>query len=68
MDETGFALPDRGVLLNGQTKCASLLTVKHQSDHNKRYTCQFVNKKTVMIEGHYTPVFIGKIITKSKVK
>ncbi|KAL3979379.1 drebrin-like protein [Sarotherodon galilaeus] len=45
VDETGFALPDRGVLQNGQTKCVSLLT--------------FLNKKTVMIEGHYTPVFIA---------
>ncbi|XP_030577802.1 uncharacterized protein LOC115774587 [Archocentrus centrarchus] len=59
VDETGT------VLLNSfsnkdSMKCVSLLTVNHQSGHNKRYTCQFVKENSVKIEAHYPPVLIGR--------
>ncbi|XP_070781954.1 uncharacterized protein [Enoplosus armatus] len=38
-------------------KCVSVLTVKRQSGHNRRYTCQFLDKSNVEIEAHYTPDF-----------
>ena len=42
----------------GQTNCVSVLTVKRQSGHNRRYTCQVVNERNkVQVEDHYTPVF-----------
>ncbi|XP_042247143.1 uncharacterized protein LOC121882767 [Thunnus maccoyii] len=58
--ETGTVLLGEGVgyEIIGQTDCVSVLTVKRQSGHNRRYTCQWMNKNNkVRIEAHYTPVF-----------
>ncbi|XP_044025130.1 uncharacterized protein LOC122863074 [Siniperca chuatsi] len=60
VDETGTVLLGEGVGYKflGQMNCVSVLTVKHQSGHNRRYSCQFVNKENnVEIEADYTPVF-----------
>ncbi|XP_067429385.1 carcinoembryonic antigen-related cell adhesion molecule 1-like [Thunnus thynnus] len=60
LNETGTVLLGEGVgyEIIGQTDCVSVLTVKRQSGHNRRYTCQWINKnKKVRIEADYTPVF-----------
>ncbi|XP_067429386.1 uncharacterized protein [Thunnus thynnus] len=60
VDETGTVLLGEGVGYEfiGQTNCVSVLTVKRQSGHNRRYTCQWMNNKNkVQIEAHYTPDF-----------
>ncbi|XP_070844207.1 uncharacterized protein [Chaetodon trifascialis] len=62
VDETGAVLRGEGVgyTLHRQMNCVSLLTVKHQSGHNRRYTCQVVNKENkVEVQAEYTPVFTG---------
>ncbi|XP_051265464.1 uncharacterized protein LOC127368569 [Dicentrarchus labrax] len=61
VDETGTVLLDEGVGYKfiGQKDCVSVLKVKRQSGHNRRYTCQFVDENNVKIEADYTPVFIG---------
>lgn len=61
MDEKGTVLlgEDDGYKFNGQTDCVSNLTVKHQSDHNRTFTCQFIEANSVKIDAHYTPVFTG---------
>ncbi|XP_038582497.1 butyrophilin subfamily 3 member A1-like isoform X2 [Micropterus salmoides] len=63
MDETGTVLLGEGVgyKLLGQKNCVSFLSVKHQSGHNRRYTCQFVKENNVEIEADYTPVFTRRI-------
>ncbi|XP_023808689.1 vascular endothelial growth factor receptor 1 isoform X2 [Oryzias latipes] len=55
MDETGSHLSGKGVGLEfrGQTNCDSVLTVKHQSGNNKRFTCKFVEDEEVKIEAVY---------------
>lgn len=50
-----------GYKFHRQMNCVSLLTVKHQSGHNRRYTCQLVKKNNVKIEADYTPVFTSGI-------
>ncbi|XP_044025135.1 uncharacterized protein LOC122863077 [Siniperca chuatsi] len=60
VNETGTVLLGEGVGYKflGQMNCVSVLTVKHQSGHNRRYSCQFVNmENNVEIEADYTPVF-----------
>ncbi|XP_045917549.1 uncharacterized protein LOC123978358 [Micropterus dolomieu] len=60
VDETGTVLLGEGVgyKLLRQKNCVSVLTVKRQSGHNRRYTCQVVDKKNnVEIEADYTPFF-----------
>ncbi|KAM6906661.1 uncharacterized protein PEZ65_017813 [Lycodopsis pacificus] len=61
LDETRTLLrregPGHHVL--GQRQCVSSLTVKRQSGHNRRYTCQFVDSRGVTIEAEYTPDFTG---------
>ncbi|KAM8725178.1 uncharacterized protein AB9X84_002055 [Acanthopagrus schlegelii] len=62
MDETRTVLlgEGEGYKFHGQKNCVSSLTVKRQSGHNRRYTCQVVDKKNnVEIEADYTPVFTG---------
>ncbi|KAM8725429.1 uncharacterized protein AB9X84_002220 [Acanthopagrus schlegelii] len=62
MDETRTVLlgEGEGYKFHGQKNCVSSLTVKRQSGHNRRYTCQLVDKKNnVEIEAEYTPVFTG---------
>ncbi|XP_067429388.1 uncharacterized protein [Thunnus thynnus] len=59
VNETGTVLLGEGVGYEfmGQTNCVSVLTVKRQSGHNRRYTCQVVERNKVQIEAHYTPDF-----------
>ncbi|XP_042246106.1 uncharacterized protein LOC121882139 [Thunnus maccoyii] len=59
VNETGTVLLGEGVGYEfiRQTNCVSVLTVKRQSGHNRRYTCQVVERNKVQIEAHYTPVF-----------
>ncbi|KAM8725446.1 uncharacterized protein AB9X84_002242 isoform 2-T2 [Acanthopagrus schlegelii] len=62
MDETRTVLlgEGEGYKFHGQKNCVSSLTVKRQSGHNRRYTCQVVDEKNnVEIEADYTPVFTG---------
>uniref|UniRef100_A0A8C4H1T5 Ig-like domain-containing protein n=1 Tax=Dicentrarchus labrax TaxID=13489 RepID=A0A8C4H1T5_DICLA len=61
VNETGTVLLDEGVGYKflSQMNCVSVLKVKRQSGHNRRYTCQFVDENNVKIEADYTPVFIG---------
>ncbi|XP_044185639.1 uncharacterized protein LOC122965558 isoform X2 [Thunnus albacares] len=64
VNETGTVLLGEGVGYEfiGQTNYVSVLTVKRQSGHNRRYTCQVVDKRNnVQIEADYTPVFTGGI-------
>ncbi|XP_030260133.1 uncharacterized protein LOC115573508 isoform X1 [Sparus aurata] len=59
MDETRTVLLGEGEGYR-QTQCSSSLTVKLQSGHNRRYTCQLVDEKNnVGIEADYTPVLTG---------
>ncbi|XP_030577974.1 uncharacterized protein LOC115774725 [Archocentrus centrarchus] len=58
VDETGTVLLNSFSNNEDLMKCVSLLTVNHQSGHNKRYTCQFVEENSVKIEAHYPPVLI----------
>ncbi|RVE55905.1 hypothetical protein OJAV_G00230930 [Oryzias javanicus] len=55
MDERGSQLTGEGVgfEFRGQTNCVSVLTVKHQSGNNKRFTCQFLEDNKVKIEAVY---------------
>ncbi|XP_031163774.1 uncharacterized protein LOC116055866 [Sander lucioperca] len=60
VDETGAELLDEGdgYRVFQQTDCVSFLTVKRQSGHNRKYTCQLVDKqKNVKIEADYPPDF-----------
>eukprot|EP00064_Thunnus_orientalis_P019705 superscaffoldBa00005047_g19832 len=60
LNETGTVLLGEGVGYEfiRQTNCVSVLTVKRQSGHNRRYTCQVVDERNkVRIEVDYTPVF-----------
>ncbi|XP_067429384.1 uncharacterized protein [Thunnus thynnus] len=59
VNETGTVLRGEGVRyeITELIKCVSPLTVKRQSGHNRRYTCQVVERNNVQIEAHYTPVF-----------
>ncbi|XP_035850928.1 uncharacterized protein LOC116055853 [Sander lucioperca] len=64
VDETGAELLGEGdgYRVLQQTDCVSFLTVKRQSGHNRKYTCQLVDKqKNVKIEADYPPDFIGEI-------
>ncbi|XP_038582503.1 uncharacterized protein LOC119908724 [Micropterus salmoides] len=66
VDETGTVLLGEGVgyKLLRQKNCVSVLTVKRQSGHNRRYTCQVVDKKNnVEIEADYTPFFTGSKVS-----
>ncbi|RVE55906.1 hypothetical protein OJAV_G00230940 [Oryzias javanicus] len=59
MDERGSQLTGEGVgfEFRGQTNCVSVLTVKHQSGNNKRFTCKFIEDNKVKIEAVYIPYF-----------
>ncbi|XP_026196744.1 muscle M-line assembly protein unc-89-like isoform X2 [Anabas testudineus] len=59
VDETGTVLRGEGVGYESirQMSCVSVLTVKHQRGHNRRYTCQFVDEDGVKIEAEYPPAF-----------
>ncbi|XP_078798806.1 uncharacterized protein LOC105357175 isoform X1 [Oryzias latipes] len=55
MDETGSQLSGKNpeFEVKKQTNCVSVLTVKHQSGNNKRFTCKFVKDDEVKIEAVY---------------
>ncbi|XP_004083693.1 uncharacterized protein LOC101158905 [Oryzias latipes] len=55
MDETGSQLSGKNpeFEVKKQTNCDSVLTVKHQSGNNKRFTCKFVEDEEVKIEADY---------------
>ncbi|XP_047428997.1 uncharacterized protein LOC124998621 [Mugil cephalus] len=57
LNESGAELDGARFEVDGQKNCVSYMTVKHQSGDNIRYTCQFVDRDSVKIEAHYTPVF-----------
>ncbi|XP_028461521.1 uncharacterized protein LOC114573490 [Perca flavescens] len=60
VDETGAELLGEGdgYRVLQQTECVSFLTVKRQSGHKRKYTCQVVDEqKNVKIEADYTPDF-----------
>ncbi|KAL7388349.1 hypothetical protein ABVT39_012205 [Epinephelus coioides] len=59
VNETGALLRGDGVGYKflRQTGWVSALTVKRQSDNNRKYTCQFVDNNKVEIEADYTPDF-----------
>ncbi|XP_037606437.1 uncharacterized protein LOC119476889 [Sebastes umbrosus] len=60
LDETGTVLRGDGVGNSSlrQMKCVSSLTVKRQSGHNRKYTCQLLNEQNnVEIQADYTPDF-----------
>ncbi|XP_027139756.1 uncharacterized protein LOC109138652 isoform X4 [Larimichthys crocea] len=59
VNETGAVLPGQRFRHNilRHFDCTSVLTVKRQSGHNRRYTCQVVNQGKVRIKADYTPVF-----------
>ncbi|XP_047243441.1 titin-like isoform X2 [Girardinichthys multiradiatus] len=60
VDETGTGLTGEGVGFKlGPRRCASSLTVQHQSGTNRTYTCRFVVENSVKVEAHYTAVFKG---------
>lgn len=63
LDEAGTVLLGEGVGYKflRQMNCSSLLTVKRQSGHDRRYTCQLVEENNVKIEANYTPVFTSGI-------
>ncbi|XP_028460456.1 uncharacterized protein LOC114572874 [Perca flavescens] len=63
VDETGAELLGEGrCSFLQKTVCVSRLTVKRQSGHNRKYTCQVVDEqKNVKIEADYTPDFIGEM-------
>ncbi|XP_029966134.1 uncharacterized protein LOC115401893 isoform X2 [Salarias fasciatus] len=58
VDETGAELVGEGdgFKYGGQINCVSYLTVKLQTEHSRRYTCQYVNGTGVKIEAHYSTV------------
>ncbi|XP_029966132.1 immunoglobulin superfamily member 1-like [Salarias fasciatus] len=58
VDETGAELVGEGdgFKYGGQTNCVSYLTVKLQTEHSRRYTCQYVDGTAVKIEAHYSIV------------
>ncbi|XP_036066492.1 obscurin-like [Oryzias melastigma] len=74
-DERGSHLTGEGVWFEfrGQTNCVSVLTVKHQSGNNKRFTCKFIEDNRVKIDAVYsldlsespqsnTPIIIGAVV------
>ncbi|KAK5603816.1 hypothetical protein CRENBAI_000668 [Crenichthys baileyi] len=52
VDETETVLPAKD-----QGNCVSLLTLKNHHKGNRRYTCRFLEGKSMKIEGHYKPFF-----------
>ncbi|XP_078130942.1 uncharacterized protein LOC144533459 isoform X4 [Sander vitreus] len=64
VDETGAELlgDGDGYRVLQKTDCVSRLTVKRPSGHNRKYTCQLVDKqKNVKIKADYRPDFIGEM-------
>ncbi|XP_029966131.1 uncharacterized protein LOC115401891 [Salarias fasciatus] len=61
VDEAGAELVGEGdgFKYEGQTNCGSYLTVKLQTEHSRRYTCQYVDGTAVKIEAHYSTVSSG---------
>ncbi|XP_071323942.1 uncharacterized protein [Trachinotus anak] len=58
VNETGAELFGEGVgyRILEQRDCVSVLKVKHQGGHTRRFTCQFVNESNIVqIQADYTP-------------
>ncbi|XP_028296519.1 uncharacterized protein LOC114458313 [Gouania willdenowi] len=53
---------DDKVYYSRQTNCVSYLIITHQSNHSRRYTCQFVINKEEKISADYTLVSTDKMI------
>ncbi|XP_032441502.1 uncharacterized protein LOC116734296 [Xiphophorus hellerii] len=58
LDETGTELISKIDALSSGQRCFSSLTVKHQSDTNTRFTCQFIEGNKVQVEAQYTAVHL----------
>ncbi|XP_027896519.1 uncharacterized protein LOC114158827 [Xiphophorus couchianus] len=58
LDETGTELTSSRDDYSSRQKCFSSLTVKHQSDTNTRFTCQFIEGNKVKVEAQYTEVHL----------
>ncbi|XP_032441503.1 uncharacterized protein LOC116734297 [Xiphophorus hellerii] len=58
LDETGTELTSRREDYSSRQRCFSSLTVKHQSDTNTRFTCQFIEGNKVKVEAQYTGVHL----------
>ncbi|XP_032441500.1 uncharacterized protein LOC116734293 isoform X2 [Xiphophorus hellerii] len=58
LDETGTELTSRRDDYSSRQRCFSSLTVKHQSDTNTRFTCQFIEGNKVKVEAQYTEVHL----------
>uniref|UniRef100_A0A3P9KCN8 Ig-like domain-containing protein n=1 Tax=Oryzias latipes TaxID=8090 RepID=A0A3P9KCN8_ORYLA len=46
--------------VGGRRNCDSVLTVKHTTENNRRFTCKFVKNKEVKIDAVYVAAFTGK--------
>ncbi|XP_014872064.1 uncharacterized protein LOC106935873 isoform X2 [Poecilia latipinna] len=55
LDETGTELTGKTDDRSSRQRCYSSLTVKHQSDKNRRFTCQLVEGNKVKVEAQYIP-------------
>uniref|UniRef100_A0A096M6Y4 Ig-like domain-containing protein n=1 Tax=Poecilia formosa TaxID=48698 RepID=A0A096M6Y4_POEFO len=53
LDETGTELTGKNYDRSSRQRCYSSLTVKHQSDENRRFTCQFVEGNKVKVEAQH---------------
>ncbi|XP_043963392.1 uncharacterized protein LOC122825878 isoform X2 [Gambusia affinis] len=60
-DETGSELTGENDDRRSTQRCFSSLTVKHQSDTNRRFTCQFVEGNKVKVEVQYTHHLIRQV-------
>ncbi|XP_023203990.1 uncharacterized protein LOC111611430 [Xiphophorus maculatus] len=58
LDVRGTELTSRRESHWSRQKCFSSLTVKHQSDTNTRFTCQFIEGTKVKVEAQYTEVHL----------
>ncbi|XP_023203830.1 uncharacterized protein LOC111611401 [Xiphophorus maculatus] len=58
LDETGTELTSRRDALSSGQRCFSSPFVKHQSDTNTRFTCQFIEGNKVKVEAQYTEVHL----------
>lgn len=66
VDDTGTEPIGEHVINQNNTgkhaKCVSILTVKHQTGSNRKYTCRYYNGSMITIEDHYSMVSTGNIL------
>ncbi|XP_014827903.1 PREDICTED: uncharacterized protein LOC106906944 isoform X3 [Poecilia mexicana] len=58
LDETGTELTGKTDDRSSRLRCYSSLTVKHQSDENRRFTCQLVEGNKVKVEAQHIQVHL----------